>query len=110
MMLTVFALNFIYSGRGALADVRFHTGRPSAAQLEFHVRLRRDCDYLLRRPGGDKVHEPVDFGSLFASMRTGYDGEAVARPLPLTVAEVEPGLPPLGSAASIDALDLCDEH
>eukprot|EP00972_Heterocapsa_arctica_P084302 12419535-Heterocapsa_arctica.AAC.1 len=86
-MITIFALNFIYSGRAALAEIRFHTGRPSAAQLEFHRRLRRDVDYLLQRPGGDKAHEPVDFGALFASMRTGYDGEAIAKPLPLTVAE-----------------------
>eukprot|EP00972_Heterocapsa_arctica_P079745 11749549-Heterocapsa_arctica.AAC.1 len=33
MMITVLALNFIYSGRAALTGVRFHTGQPTAAQL-----------------------------------------------------------------------------
>eukprot|EP00972_Heterocapsa_arctica_P093896 13848039-Heterocapsa_arctica.AAC.1 len=52
----------------------------------------------------------MDFEALFASTRCGYDGEAVVMPCLLTVAEVEPGLPPLGVAASIDAVDPCDEH
>eukprot|EP00972_Heterocapsa_arctica_P031414 4626612-Heterocapsa_arctica.AAC.1 len=62
-----------------------------------------DVVYLFSRPGGDVQHRPMDFDAMFASTRSGYDGAAVAMPCLLTVAEVEPGLPPKGVAASIDA-------
>eukprot|EP00972_Heterocapsa_arctica_P001787 255460-Heterocapsa_arctica.AAC.1 len=81
---------------GALTESRFHVGRISAGQHEFHRRLKIDVTYMFSRPGAQVQHLPMDFQALFAATRSGYDGEAVAMPCLLTVAEVEPGLPPLG--------------
>eukprot|EP00972_Heterocapsa_arctica_P063279 9335844-Heterocapsa_arctica.AAC.1 len=52
----------------------------------------------------------MDFEAMFASMRCGYYGEAVAMRCLLTVAEVEPGLTRAGVVASIDAVSPCDAH
>jgi hypothetical protein len=91
-----------YIASGEIGSCRF--GPPTKAQVAVLIRLRKASEIV-----GDKHPEVVaskDWNTLLRETQLNYEGEVVKTALPLTVAQVEPTLPPQGIAASIDAAEL----
>ena len=106
--LVIWALNWVYGGRrgGALSspmprargDALGLAQRAALDQLEAYIR-----DFL----GGDAI--PVkDWGSELQKVKLDYSGEEVHMPEAVTWAQLEPALPPMGTAARVRALDLAE--
>ena len=96
VLLMILTLNFQYMGQGGSVH-----GPPSKSQALAIGLLGQAADILLER--NDVVINGKDWASELRMRKVGYEGEEVGLPLALTWSQVEPGLPSLGVAASLDA-------
>ena len=102
-------LNHMHSGFGSDQHHLTTTAAPpTPAQVEALVRLHFDADDFI----GDnkRTLKLRDWNELLDSRRLTYDGEVVAKAQTLTLPQVLPALPPVGIAATVDAVQLVDSR
>ncbi|CAK0897904.1 unnamed protein product, partial [Prorocentrum cordatum] len=107
-ILCIVALNWMYSAGGRICGLDWCGHRPTVAQLASLAHIRAQCEALVDRvdeeTGRACTSPTVDFVSMLARKRLSYGGDEVSLPEPLTLAELLPGLPARGEAASVDPL------
>ena len=89
---------------GEVTGLRVPSGTVSEVQLDSLGRLLSACTHIVDRrdsPMG-AVTPSVNPFALLNKKRISYSGVEVCMPEPLTLAEILPGLPPVGAAASVD--------
>ena len=108
--LQVISLNFMATGCSNQPPRLCRKGA-SAAQARALARLRSRAEAFC---GNDRPGEEAPRGAScpwtdrYKDRRLSYTGEALTAPLPLTAAQLEPGLPPDGAGGSIPILDFLD--
>ena len=106
LLLCILSLDFLYRGMGEVTGLRVPSGAISEVQMDSLNRFLGACTYLADRRDslGPPVTPCLDPFALLNKKRISYSGVEVCMLEPLTLAEILPGLPPVGSAASVDPL------
>ena len=99
--LIVTSLNYEYANRAAVPRPLPARGRMSKAQRTALKKITQQVDLLLTTEPADL--EQRDWQEELKKKKVSYEGCEVSLPQKLTLAQIKPGLPPKGVAASIPA-------
>ena len=110
LFLLITAVNFLNLGLSAASTLDAAPGSQdvSAAQQRILSYLREQAgDFLDVIP--ERMPE-INWATAAKSTRADYKGEMLLKGVPVTLAQVEPGLPPEGLAGSIAAASLASDE